>query len=204
MKLSDTQLILLSKAAKRDDQAVQLPANMNAIVAERLVSRLAGAGLIEEIEASGTLPIWRRLDDVAFTLRMTGAGLKAIGVDGTVDNNGEKKPAGKKSAQSNVSVKSHRSAKKRSSSNISKLKPSKKPKKTHETAARRSDTKHDQILNLLRRKQGASLEELQKASGWQAHSVRGFLSGTVKKKLGVKLRSSVTKNGERRYMIAAS
>ncbi|MDR5728116.1 MAG: DUF3489 domain-containing protein [Terriglobia bacterium] len=69
---------------------------------------------------------------------------------------------------------------------------------------RHGATKHDQILQLLRRKQGASLEEMQKASGWQAHSVRGFLSGTVKKKLGVKLRSSVTKNGERRYMIAAS
>ena len=66
----------------------------------------------------------------------------------------------------------------------------------------RGETKHNQILNLLRRKQGATLEELQKVSGWQAHSVRGFLSGTVKTKLKLKLRSSVSKSGERRYMIA--
>ena len=65
-----------------------------------------------------------------------------------------------------------------------------------------SGSKHDQILALLRRKQGASLEEMQKVSGWQAHSVRGFLSGTVKKRLGLKLQSSKSKHGERRYEIA--
>ncbi|MBS0278661.1 MAG: hypothetical protein JSR81_13655, partial [Proteobacteria bacterium] len=45
MKLSDTHLILLSKAAKRDDRAVQLSANIGAAAAEKLVSKLAGAGL---------------------------------------------------------------------------------------------------------------------------------------------------------------
>lgn len=63
-------------------------------------------------------------------------------------------------------------------------------------------SKHDQILSLLRRKQGSSLDEIQKVSGWQQHSVRGFLSGTVKKRLGLKLQSSKRKNGERRYAIA--
>jgi hypothetical protein len=64
-------------------------------------------------------------------------------------------------------------------------------------------TKSNAILNLLRRKQGASLEEIQKASGWQIHSVRGYLSGTVKKRLGLTLNSSKSPNGERRYTIAA-
>jgi uncharacterized protein DUF3489 len=63
-------------------------------------------------------------------------------------------------------------------------------------------SKHNQILNLLRRKQSASLEEMQTAAGWQPHSVRGFLSGTVKKRLGLKLQSSKAKDGERRYAIA--
>ncbi len=63
-------------------------------------------------------------------------------------------------------------------------------------------SKHDAVLTLLRRKQGASLAEMQSATGWQAHSVRGFLSGTVKKRLGLKLRSSKAKDGERRYAIA--
>jgi len=43
---------------------------------------------------------------------------------------------------------------------------------------------------------------LQKAAGWQAHSVRGFLSGTVKKKLGLEVASEKTGKGERRYRIA--
>ncbi len=43
---------------------------------------------------------------------------------------------------------------------------------------------------------------MQSATGWQPHSVRGFLSGTVKKRLGLKLQSSKAKDGERRYAIA--
>jgi hypothetical protein len=63
-------------------------------------------------------------------------------------------------------------------------------------------SKHDQILTLLRRPQGASLIEMQKTSGWQPHSVRGFLSGTVKHKLGLQLSSVKNSDGERRYSVA--
>jgi hypothetical protein len=65
-------------------------------------------------------------------------------------------------------------------------------------------SKHDQLLDLLRRKQGASLAELQKTSGWQAHSLRGFLAGTVKKRHGLQLNSAKSKDGERRYSIASA
>jgi hypothetical protein len=63
-------------------------------------------------------------------------------------------------------------------------------------------SKSDQILGLLRRKQGASLLEMQKASGWQAHSVRGFLAGTVKKRLGLKLTSDKTNGEVRHYYVS--
>jgi len=208
MKLSDTQLILLSKAAKRDDHAVELTSDIEAIAAEKVVSKLAGAGLIEEIESHGALPVWRRVEDTAFTLRITDAGLKAVGVDETIAKSNAKQPARKASVKTKagVSTKSRRVAKSTPSSKTSKPKAPKKQKKAHttQTSTRHNGTKHDQILNLLRRKQGASLEELQKVSGWQAHSVRGFLSGTVKKKLGFKLRSTVSKSGERRYAVPAS
>jgi len=72
------------------------------------------------------------------------------------------------------------------------------------STSQRKASKSDQVLVLLRRKQGASVEEIQKVSGWQAHSVRGYLSGTVKKRLGLKLNSSKSPNGERRYAIASS
>jgi hypothetical protein len=63
-------------------------------------------------------------------------------------------------------------------------------------------SKHDAVLKLLRSNKGATIPELQKATGWQPHSVRGFLSGTVKKRLGLTLRSEQGKSGERRYSIA--
>lgn len=45
-------------------------------------------------------------------------------------------------------------------------------------------TKTDMIIDLLKRKDGASVAEIANVTDWQAHSVRGFLSGTVRKKLG--------------------
>lgn len=62
-------------------------------------------------------------------------------------------------------------------------------------------SKQQLCLELLRRSDGACVEELQAATGWQAHSVRGFLSGTIKKKLGLTLRSERTGDGTRRYRI---
>jgi len=64
-----------------------------------------------------------------------------------------------------------------------------------------STTKHDRILTLLSRREGATIPELMEATRWQQHSVRGFLAGTVKKKLGLTLNSSKTTGELRRYRI---
>ena len=63
-------------------------------------------------------------------------------------------------------------------------------------------TKADKLLKLLNSKRGATVKQLQEASGWQAHSVRGFLSGTVKKRMGLAVESETDKLGVRRYRIA--
>jgi hypothetical protein len=65
-------------------------------------------------------------------------------------------------------------------------------------------SKHDSLLKLLRSNKGATLSQLQKATGWQPHSIRGFLSGTVKKRLGLTLKAEQGKSGERRYLIVGS
>ncbi len=65
-------------------------------------------------------------------------------------------------------------------------------------------SKTDQLLKLLRRKRGAGIAELQEAAGWQAHSVRGFLSGHVKKKLGLEVIGEAGKDGIRRYRVEAA
>ena len=62
-------------------------------------------------------------------------------------------------------------------------------------------TKHDRILTLLSRREGATIPEMMQATDWQQHSVRGFLAGTVKKKLGFNLTSSKTEGELRRYRI---
>ena len=65
----------------------------------------------------------------------------------------------------------------------------------------RTGSKAAKVLELLRRPDGASLREIMKSTGWQAHSVRGFLSGTVSKRMGLNLVSAKSDDGERRYSL---
>jgi len=62
-------------------------------------------------------------------------------------------------------------------------------------------TKQERVLTLLSQPAGASIEEMMQATDWQQHSVRGFLAGTVKKKLGFSLTSVKPNDGVRRYRI---
>jgi hypothetical protein len=62
-------------------------------------------------------------------------------------------------------------------------------------------TKQERVLTLLSQPEGASIEEMMQATDWQQHSVRGFLAGTVKKKLGFPMTSSKPNDGARRYRI---
>ena len=58
------------------------------------------------------------------------------------------------------------------------------------------------MIQMLRRQSGVTIEDIIAKTGWQPHSVRGFFSGLVKKKLQLPLASDVGKNGVRRYHIA--
>jgi hypothetical protein len=62
-------------------------------------------------------------------------------------------------------------------------------------------TKTAKVLDLLKRSGGATLKEIMKATTWQSHSVRGFLSGTLRKKLGLRIDSFKGKNNERTYRV---
>jgi len=66
-----------------------------------------------------------------------------------------------------------------------------------------SRPKQDLVIQMLRRKSGVTIAEIVAKVGWQSHSVRGFFSGVVKKKLKLPLTSNVGKDGVRRYHIAA-
>lgn len=66
----------------------------------------------------------------------------------------------------------------------------------------REGSKKAAILELLRKPNGATLKDLMAATGWQAHSVRGFISGAIVKKMGLKVESKKRDDGERRYSLA--
>src|SRR6476661_8021600 len=75
------------------------------------------------------------------------------------------------------------------------------PKSSTKAAGPRDGSKTAKVLDLLKRPGGATAKELMKATGWQPHSVRGFLSGTVGKKLGLAVTSTKGEDGERTYSV---
>jgi hypothetical protein len=82
--------------------------------------------------------------------------------------------------------------------------PTKKaPKSATKAKGARDGSKASKVLDLLKRPSGATSKELMKATGWQPHSIRGFLSGTVSKKVGLAVVSTKGEDGERTYSVKA-
>lgn len=76
------------------------------------------------------------------------------------------------------------------------------PKGKKEAIAEREGSKKSIVLGMLRRPAGATLAEIMSATDWQAHSVRGFISGALGKKMGLKVDSSKSESGDRIYKLA--
>jgi hypothetical protein len=92
-------------------------------------------------------------------------------------NRSKSKPAPRKPAEKNKS------------------KPRRRFLLTSRTAATRSDTKRARIIAMLRTPAGATIAAMMTATDWQQHSVRGFLAGVVRRKLGLNLVSEPTDDG---------
>ena len=80
-------------------------------------------------------------------------------------------------------------------------KAAKSAKSVKKATSARQGSKTAKFLDLLMRSGGATGADLMKATGWQAHSVRGFISGVLGKKMGLKVASTKVENGERRYSL---
>ncbi len=112
----------------------------------------------------------------------------------------KKSPRSSNVAAAKASVKSKPGSKPRSA-RVDSQQPEAPALKHNSTADDHKTTKQERVLTLLSRTDGASIHEMMQATKWQQHSVRGFLAGTVKKKLGFTLTSVKGKDGSRRYRI---
>ena len=172
-KLTDTQTIILNRAAARPDNlAMPLPKGLHGAAAQKAVAAMIARGWLEEVEANLRRgePLWRETGDGhGTTLVATEAGLAAIGIEPVV-------------ASTTVNLRK------------AKLELAPKPKDasaaptnsaTPKSVAIRAGTKQAEIIALIQRPQGASISEIVEVTGWAAHSARGMISGGLKKKLGL-------------------
>ena len=180
-KLTDTQLIVLSKAAAREDGAAELPSKFNGAGATKVAASLVAKKLMREMRSKPGIPVWRTdLDDRSFSLIILKAGRDAIGVvdegeagmeqvpDQTVSariqdvKRGRKNPSPAKALDVSVSAQGQKLA-------------------TSATTSPRAGTKHSMVITMLTSRQGATLDALVDATGWLPHTTRAFLTGLRKR-----------------------
>jgi hypothetical protein len=205
MAISDTQLLILSAASQRTDHAATLPANLKGSAAKKVIDRLLKQKLLQELRAKDDMPIWRRGNDSrSYTLRITKAGLKAIEVEDVADAPDNRATAGRDEvATANTPAETKSSERPGRAKRSSSKKAAAPSAKATSSGRPNPDSKQDRVVALLQQPRGATLDVLVNVTGWQKHSVRGFLAGTVRKKLRLPLISEKI-DGIRTYRIAAS
>src|SRR6202022_3144220 len=207
MKLSDTQLLILSSASRRTDHAVLLPANLKGSAAKKVIDRLLNEKFLQELRAKDDMPVWRRGDgNRPFSLRITKAGLRAIEVEDVAKASDNKAAADlDEVAAADVGPETESSERPgRTKRTGAKKTAAVSAKATRASSDRiKSDSKQDRIVALLQRPEGATLDAMVKETQWQKHSVRGFLAGTVRKKLKLPLLSEKI-DGVRTYRIGTA
>ncbi len=172
-KLTDTQRVILSGAAQRTDRlAMPLPKSLKGGAAHKVVNALIEKGLLKEVKAN------RKLGDPVWRDTGEGHGLTLIITDAGL-------------AAIGIEVEPPKTKAQRA-----------EPKPVSTERKIREGTKQALVIAMLRRPEGATIAEIVEATGWASHSTRGFMAGTLKKKLGFTVGSEKDEVRGRTYNIS--
>lgn len=188
-QLSDTQSLILSAAARRPEHiALPLPESLRGGAAAKVVGAMLAKGLLQEVDADlckGEL-MWRKTGEGhGVTLVATDAGLAVIGIE---PEDANPAPAGATDAPSEQPA----------------LDTATEPEGAPKARTPREGTKQATLIAMLRALEGATIEEITTATGWQSHTVRGAMAGALKKKLGLEVTSEKVEGRGRVYRLPAA
>ena len=192
IKLSDTQLVMLSAAAQRDDRCLTLPEKLKGGAAHKVATKLIAAGLVEEVKAKAGMPVWRRdeQDGQSYALTLTAAGAKAIAVNPDEDAS----PAGDEE-RSPPEVDQSPTFARVGSNRCWSVSLRRAPRRSRRLARRGSGTKLAKAIEMLRATEGATIAELSQAMGWLPHTTRAVLTGLRKRGYALTLDRSDAERG---------
>ncbi len=195
-KLSDSQLVVLSTACQRPDGCVfpvTLKLKGNAV--GNVLKSLLTKGFLEEVPGRADDTVWRYDDGAPLTLQASRAAYDELGIEPETDPAAEGRHAaaiddgglvdGTPAEQGIVAAKIETRA-----------------RKTDQPPRTRGDSKQAKLIEMLKRPEGASIEEIVAAFDWQAHTVRGAIAGALKKNLGLDVTSEKIDGRGRVYRIA--
>ena len=177
IKLTDTQLVMLSTAAQRNDHCLVAAPNVKAAAAQKIAGKLIASGLVKEIKAKPGAPVWRRDDEAgqSYALKLTAVGAKAIAIDESaeaayVGDEGNSR----EDVEQAGSCSQRPSAPDPSSAGANATAPAR-------PSAPRGGTKLAEVVELLQRDRGATIDQLIDATGWLPHTTRAALTGLRKR-----------------------
>ena len=187
-RLSDSQLVVLTAACQRADRCVfPVTAKLKGNAAGNVLKSLLKKDLIKEVRAKRDDTVWRHDEERGrMTLVATKAAFAAVGIDPRDEaedaeaDAADKAPAGVE-AEPNVRLKTP---------------------KTKGPKAPREGSKQAQLIAMLRRAKGTTIDEVVEALEWQPHTVRGAIAGALKKKLELDVTSEKDNKRGRVYKIA--
>jgi hypothetical protein len=185
-QLSDSQLVVLTAACQRPDRCVfPVTARLKGNAAGNVLKSLLNKGLIKEARAKRDDTVWRHDDTRGrMTLVATNAAFAALGIDP------REAPAEEETESAGEAADSLKT-------------PGKAKSRASRTAAprTRADSKQAQLIAMLRRAKGATIDEIVEALEWQPHTVRGAIAGALKKKLGLEVTSEKDEKRGRVYRV---